>query len=220
MQWRNAARWGALVGFALSVLTACTVSTSGGLLGALASIGVAITVFLLAGATQTGCVEDPAVTPEPEADAGADAATDASIDASIGPCLSQIEPDQGVEDRGVDADPDMYIGPCLSPPQEDMYIPPPDRGAEGDMAVDRDMEIGPCLDVPAPDQGLPLDAGPDAFLGPCLSPPPPEEGGAGLDPNRIDPGAIDRAAVFDKVAASLPADIAARLRSRSPRSHS
>lgn len=214
LDWRTAVRWGALVGFALSVLTACTVSMSGGLLGALASIGVAVTVFLLAGATQTGCVEDPARDPEPKADAGPDA--------YIGPCLSQIEPDQGVADRGVDADPDMYIGPCLSPPE-------PDRGVERDLSVGPcltdlavfdsavDMEIGPCLDVPAPDQGLAPDAGPDAFLGPCLSPPPPdpEEGGAQLSPE-----ALDRAAVFDKVAASLPADIAARLRSLNPKSRS
>lgn len=202
LKWRNALKWGALVGFALSVLTACTVSMSGGLLGALASIGVAVTVFLLAGATQTGCVEDPTPDPNPEADAGPDA--------YIGPCLSQIEPDQGVADRGVDADPDMYIGPCLSPPE-------PDRGVERDLSIGPclsppepdqgiDMEIGPCLDVPAPDQGT---SDPDAFLGPCLSPPPPDpEDGSG----QLSPEAIDKAAVFDKVAASLPADIAARLK--------
>lgn len=202
LKWRNALKWGALVGFALSVLTACTVSMSGGLLGALASIGVAVTVFLLAGATQTGCVEDPA--PDPEADAGADADVDAHVgpclsqplpDMDIGPCLSPLEPDMG--DQGVEPELDMDIGPCLSPPELD-------RGV--------DMEIGPCLDVPAPDQGLRPDAGPDAFLGPCLSPPPPDpEDGSG----QLSPEAIDKAAVFDKVAASLPADIVARLKKRS-----
>ena len=199
-----ALRWGALVGFALSVLTACTVSMSGGLLGALASIGVAVTVFVLAGATQTGCVEDPAPDPDPQLDAGVDAA----MDANVGPCLSDLGIDIGI-DRGVDmrvSPPrDMEIGPCLSPPEQDF-------GFGLDQGFEQDMEIGPCLDVPAPDQGLAPDAAPDAFLGPCLSPPPPEpeEGGA-----RLDPGAIDKTAIFDKVAAGLPADIAARLRKRS-----
>jgi hypothetical protein len=71
------------------------------------------------------------------------------------------------------------------------------------------MPIGPCLDVPEPDPPPP-DAGVDAALQPCLSPPPPdpEEGSGKAAP-------IDTHAVFDKVAASLPADIAARLRRRS-----
>lgn len=223
MDWRRAARWAALTGLALSVLTACTVSVSGGLLGALASIGLAMVVFLLAGATQTGCAEDedtvgPCLSYIADGDIDA-SATDGGVDgqtidmaigpclspdAHIGPCLSPPEPDFG---------PDMPIGPCLSPPE-------PDRGV--------DMEIGPCLSPPAPDFGVDMEIGPcldiepdmgvdaapeqDAHLGPCLSPPPPEpdpEDGSGKAP------AVDKAAIFDKVAANLPADLAARLKKHS-----
>lgn len=211
MDWRRTARWAALTGLALSLLTACTVSMSGGLLGALASIGLAMVVFLLAGATQTGCVED--VSPclsiasdwmpdEGESDGG-------RVDMPIGPCLSPPEPDLGPDvpigpclsppepDLGPDLGPDMPIGPCLSLPELDQGVV--DQGP--------DLNIGPCLDV-EPDQGV--DAAPDLSLQPCLSPPPPPdpEDGSGKAPG------VDRAAIFDKVAASLPADLAARLKKR------
>lgn len=233
MDWRRAARWAALTGLALSVLTACTVSVSGGVLGALGSIGLALFVFLLAGATQTGC--------DPE---------------EVGPCLSFLADegfDEGVDDGGADGgvdggadggadgtvQPDMYIGPCLSPPEPDlgvdMAIGPCLSPPEPDQGVEMDMDIGPCLDI-APDQGVDMSIGPclsppapdfgvedaamepdaaqeeDAGLQPCLSPPPPPP-----PPDREERqgSAVDKAAIFDKVAASLPADLAARLKKRS-----
>lgn len=211
MDWRRALRWGALAGLALSVLTACTVSFSGGMIGALASIGLAALLFLVAGATQTGCTEDPddgpvgpclSIVSDADVDAGTDANTDAAPDVRVGPCLSQeidfgpcLSPDQSV---------DLSIGPCLSPPEPDPA--PPEMGPQVDMGTD--MPIGPCLEPPPPDMGVDMMP-PDAALQPCLSPPPPDpEDGSG----KASP--VDTNAIFDKVAAGLPADIAARLKRR------
>lgn len=80
----------------------------------------------------------------------------------------------------------MPIGPCLSPPEHDL-------GADA-----------------APDAAAPDAGPPEPDLGPCLSPPPPDpEEGSGKATSPIDP-----AAIFDKVAAGLPPDIAARLKHR------
>lgn len=192
MTWRRVMA----IGLAASLLTACTVSMSGGLLGALASVGLALLVFLLAGATQTGCIEDPptrddAMVDEPDV---GPCLSDAHIgpclgapfdDATVGPCLSRLPPDAGP--------PDANIGPCLGAPL--------DAGVE--------VDFGPCLQPDAlPPDALPPDAlPPDARVGPCLeSPPEPEP-----DPPGKAMRSIDTGAVFAKVAASLPPDVAARL---------
>lgn len=185
-------RWAVLAGLAMSLLTACTVSVSGGILGALASMGVFALVALLVGGAQTGCVEDA---PAPD---------DAEVDAVVGPCLT-----------------DAHIGPCLGAPLDDAGRIEPDFGPclspdqgflEEDAAV-----IGPCLGAPlpdlGPDEGQPDmridDAGlPDLEVGPCLEPPPEPDQPPG---KATAPGVIDRAAIFAKVTAGLPADVAARL---------
>ena len=175
-------RWAVLAGLAMSVLTACTVSVSGGILGALASMGVFALFALLVGGAQTGCVEDA---PAPD---------DAEVDIEVGPCLRDMAPPWE----------DATIGPCLTP----------DQGSpEEDAAV-----IGPCLGAPLEDMGPRLDAAPldmrvddagppDLSIGPCLEPPPEPDQPPG---KAMAPG-VDRAALFAKVTAGLPADVAARL---------
>jgi hypothetical protein len=199
----------ATAALAASVLTACTVSVQGGLIGGILSTFLVIFLFLTT-ASQQGCDDDDTKPdPDPE-DAGA-------IDGIIGPCLSPIEPDGGLdmsigpclgapqEDMGLDA----QVGPCLSPPQQDAAldarIGPCLEAPLEDMGPD--ARIGPCLDIEA---DAARDAAPDAEIGPCLSPPLPEDGGAQI-PKRRGPTALDHEAILARVLPGLPADIAARL---------
>jgi hypothetical protein len=183
-RFRQLLRWFALTGLAVSVLTACTVSVSGGVLGVLGSLGLIGGLTLLAGVSQTGCIEDPPSRDDAEVDVGPCLTRDAfapldmrmQSDTGIGPCLGapqpDMRPDRGVPpDAGVDMAPDALIGPCLEPP------PPADMGGV-------DIGVQPCLDVPEPDP-----------------PEPDPPGKAGLD----------RDAIFDKVARGLPADVVRRL---------
>lgn len=185
MTWRRTV----VIGLGASLLTACTVSISGGLLGAVASIGLALLVFLLAGVTQTGCIEDRV--------GRDDAGTDAEVD--VGPCLRDVITSPCLSDA--------YIGPCLSADA----APPPDA-----------VVIGPCLGAPLQDQGVELDIGPcleadasppdatppDMPIGPCLEAPPEPEP---PPPPGKAMQTLDRGALFAKVAAHLPPDVAARL---------
>ncbi|MCB9550207.1 MAG: hypothetical protein H6706_30800 [Myxococcales bacterium] len=189
---------------AASVLTACTVSVTGGVAGGALS-ALLLLLLVVAGGSQTACDDDDGPAPDPEdaaarLDGGLDfgpclgAPLDDMFppDAQIGPCLSPLEPDSSVgpclgaplDDMGVI---DAQVGPCLSPPEQD-------------------FGVGPCLDT------LPEDAGPpDAEIGPCLSPPPPpgDAGfGAALPPR---PGVLDKAAILARVLPGLPPDVAARL---------
>lgn len=183
-------RWIVLAGLAMSALTACTVSVSGGLLGALASMGVFALVALLVGGTQTGCIEAP--TPDDAEVDDVDVGTSAR-DMNFAPCLST---DFGQRD-------DLSIGPCLGAPLPDLGpdlgldLGPPDAGPP-DMGPDQG-----ALDMRIDDAGLP-----DLEIGPCLDPPPEPDQPPG---KAMAPGLIDRAALFAKVTAGLPADVAARL---------
>lgn len=183
--WRRTARWVALAGLGASLLTACTVSVSGGLFGAVASVAVTLLLLALAGGAQTGCIEDPSPDDaEVSACLSADAAAEPDVsaclgtpiddDATVGPCLSRLPPD-----AGRDMLPDVPIGPCLEPE------PPPIPDAEVDQGADMapDAEVGPCLDPPAPD---------------------PEPPGKAMR-------TLDTGAIYAKVRASLPPDVAARL---------
>lgn len=189
------------VGLAASLLTACTVSVSGGLLGALATAGLTLALLAFAGASQTGCVEDPSPSPD-----------DAGVDPDVGPCLTDLMTPCLSADMFIgpclgaplqDAGPDLTVGPCLSRPLEDAG-PEIDAGpCLTDMAP-FDAAIGPCLEPPPVDAGV--DGSPDAQIGPCLDVPEPEP--------MPDAGAqrvIDSGAVFAKVTAGLPADVVARL---------
>lgn len=193
---RRAARWLVLGGVSLSLLTACTVSVSGGLLGAVASIGAAVALLLLAGATQTGCAEDPPTRDDAEVS-----------DIDVGPCLRDIYP---VSDLRIpDMRPrDVSVMPCLGPNLVDATV-------SADAAPD--LSVGPCLEPPPEPNPVPMgssdagldaapDAGPDARIGPCLDTPPDPE-----PPDGKAMRAIDRDAIFTRVAMSLPPDIAARL---------
>lgn len=221
---------------AASVLTACTVSMEGGIIGGGISLLLAALLFLGVGVTQSGCDPEEA-DPEPEIDAEIGPCLQPPFDAELGPCLSAPLHDMGSEipdaeigpclsapapDMGPEI-PDAEIGPCLQPPLPDMgplepdaelgpclSAPPPDMGPEIP-----DAEIGPCLDVPPDDASLP-----DAELGPCLSPPPPppdEKHGQAIpeqpSPERATAKAGGREAVIERVLAtrSLPPDVAARL---------
>ena len=219
---------------AASVLTACTVSLPGGLVGG--AFSVLLLLFLLTGAaTSTGC--------DPEDD-------DSAPDAYVGPCLSAPPPEMGVMDA--------EIGPCLSAPPPEMGVidaeigpclsaPPPEMGvmdaAVGpclsqlppDMGVANDASVGPCLSQLPPDMGMPADAGADAEadaeqdageveeppVGPCLSPPAPgsdRERRHGMNYQEappISPDTVDRKSALARVLerGGLPADVISRLTS-------
>lgn len=224
--------------FAVSVLTACTVSVEGGLIGTLTTLLVGVALFFGVGVTQSGCIEDNRLPDPDEIDAQvgpclAPLLEDAQIsmgDGSVGPCLGAL-----LEDARV---PDAIIGPCLSQVEADIG-PCLDIAAE-DIGIGPcleppfdDVGVGPCLDVPAPDAeigpclGAPLeDVGvgpcldvppPDAEVGPCLSPPPPDDGSGRVESvpgDPLDPRPHSRAEIIAKVISSgqLPPDVAARLR--------
>lgn len=198
----------AIAALAASVLTACTVSVQGGLIGGILSTLLVVFLFL-SGMSQQGCDEDD-TKPDPDPE-------DATVpDAHIGPCLSPLEPDGGL---------DMSIGPCLGAPQEDMgldaQVGPCLSQPQQDAAMD--ARIGPCLEAPLEDLGADARIGPcldvdaardaaqDAEIGPCLSPPPPPEGDMGAALPRRRPVALDHEAILARVLPGLPADIAVRL---------
>lgn len=181
----------ALLGVSLCAFTACTVSLSGGALGALTSVGIVFALLLLTGATQTGCVEDPPTRDDAEVD-----------DIDVGPCLRDSFPLMPCLRIAPDLGPDTTVMPCLGPLE-------PDAGRDAAP----DLAIGPCLE-PEPDAApIPMgntdggvDAAPDAHVGPCLDTPPEPE-----PPDGKAMRAIDASAIFAKVAAGLPSDVAARL---------
>jgi len=183
------------VALGASLLTACTVSVPGGLIGGALSTVLAIVLFALAGGSQAGCDDETSPTPDPEdAAIGPCLTADMFIpDMEIGPCLSALPPDEGV------------IGPCLGAPQEDMG--PDARIGPCLEAPLEDMGVGPCLDTPFEDMGVPRDA----EIGPCLSPPPPPQGDMGAVVPRRSSAALDREAILARVLPGLPADVAARL---------
>ena len=204
-----------------SVLTACTVSVPGGIIGGIFSLILLLALFLGAATTTTGCAPEQKDPSAPEMDGGPDVPIGPCL--SVGPCLSQTPPDMGVD-----------VGPCLQPP-------PPEMDAEIGPCLqppppEMDAEIGPCLSPPLPDAAADAaadaavdaatDAEPDAGtvdeprMGPCLSPPAP-----GREPERHglryqesppgDAGDADRGAVLARVLerGGLPADVVARLTS-------
>ncbi len=132
MMRKGMSRWLLIVSLLVlagSVLTACTVSASGGIAAGLIST-VLLLVAVSLGGTQAGC-SDFHVGPclSPAYDGGYD-------DPDVGPCLSPPPPDGGWDTDQPDADAsdadasdaddaDAYIGPCLSPP-------PPDTGPDAD----------------------------------------------------------------------------------------
>ncbi|MFN3201644.1 MAG: hypothetical protein ACE366_24790 [Bradymonadia bacterium] len=208
--------WLVVLLLSASVLTACTVSVEGGLIGGGLSLLMALLLFIGVGVTQTGCDSEEATTDDlgtGDMAVGPCLSVDAFMppDGDVGPCLGALPDDAGL-DSGIDAGPpDFEVGPCLQPPL-------PDLGPCLSPDMNPDFEVGPCLDVPPDDAALP-DAGfPDAELGPCLSPPPPpdEDEKHGMHtPHEVrDATSGGRQAVVERVLATrdLPPDIAARLK--------
>ncbi len=159
---------------AASILTACTVSVSGGVIGSVFSIILLLFLFAGAATTASGCDPDDG-DPAPTADAGPDA--------YLGPCLSAPPPEMGVVDTGGT---DAHLGPCLSAPPPEMGVmdaevgpclqpPPPEMDAEVGPCLqppppEMDAAVGPCLSQLPPDMGMEEDAA----VGPCLSQIPPD----------------------------------------------
>lgn len=175
---------------ALSSITACTVSTTGGLIAGFLSL---LSVGLLVGltTTTTGCQDDgenvgPCLSIAPDPDVGPclsqrldieepdvgpclGAPLDDVVDTDVGPCLSIEPPDVDEPDVGpcltVDVTPCLSdVGPCLSPPE--------------DILEEPDV-VGPCLsppleDVVGPCLSPPEDIVEEPEVGPCLSPPAPD----------------------------------------------
>jgi hypothetical protein len=193
--------WIAGVGVAASLLTACTVSVSGGIAGIVGTLAL-LGLLLGIGATQSGCSDDSVgACLQPSVDGRGDTSLDLGVclqpPLEIGPCLKPA-PDGGAD----------TIGPCLSPR-------PPDG------AVDT---VGPCLGPIPPEVGPCLSV--DSTVGPCLSPPPPD---ASVSPclSRPAPDASaavaptldqQRAAAIARLRDRLPADVADRLTGRHKRS--
>ncbi|MFU8804953.1 MAG: hypothetical protein ACNA8W_14165 [Bradymonadaceae bacterium] len=210
----------ALVGLFMSasVLTACTVSVTGGLGG----IGVSMLLLMLflagTATTQTGCEigTSACLSIAPE--------NNWNNDLDVGPCLiapwdggfdEDVTPDTGDAQQ---ADADIHVGPCLSPPFDGGFDDDvsPDTGdardADATDAGDRD-----ATDVDGSDGGLDQpDA--DAHLGPCLSPLPPDGGfiiapdaGASLESQGPEPILDERARILARLSDRLPADVLAKL---------
>ena len=104
------------------LLTACTLSASGGFLGAVLSLLIGSSLVIGLATSTSGCVE-------------------------VGPCLSPRYPpprlDMGEGSGGVDIDAsEADVGPCLQPPPPEMGTP--DGGPESPM--------GPCLSAPGPER--------------------------------------------------------------------
>ncbi|MFP4596844.1 MAG: hypothetical protein ACOC9W_00425 [Persicimonas sp.] len=169
-----------------SVLTACTVSASGGIAAGLIST-VLLLVAVSLGGTQAGC-SDPDVGPclSPAYDGGYD-------DPDVGPCLSPPPPDGGwdADQPDTDAsdadasdadDADAYIGPCLSPP-------PPDTGWDAD-----EPDASDAADTNGADTNDADTDGADAA--------------DGAEVGSADP---ERRRILDKMRQHLPADVLERL---------
>lgn len=147
--------WFVLTGLGLllaaSVLTACTVSVSGGIAGVISAVALGAALLGL-GAGASGCddsvnscLSPPDVRACLSMDVGAclslpnDAGPDGAAPAEVGPCLQPPLPDAGPDTSPPDAaTPDAHIGPCLSPR-------PPDTGVG---ALDPALQQGPA---PAPE---------------------------------------------------------------------
>ena len=161
---------------ALSSVTACTVSATGGLVGGLLSLlSVGLLVALTTGTT--GCQDDgdhvgPCLSMRIDPDVGPCLSQRLDVeDPDIGPCLGAPledidEPDVGpcLSIEPVDVgEPD--VGPCLSPPQD--IVEEPDVVGPC-LSLPLEDVVGPCLSPPAPDV---VD---EPEVGPCLSPPAPD----------------------------------------------
>jgi hypothetical protein len=122
--------WFVLTGLGLllaaSVLTACTVSVSGGMAGVISALALGAALLGL-GASTSGC----------------DDSVGACLSSDVGPCLSQAL------DAGPDGLAPAEVGPCLQPPLPDAS---PDTATPD--AASPDAHIGPCLSPRPPDQGV------------------------------------------------------------------
>jgi hypothetical protein len=114
---------------------------------------------------------------------------------TVGPCLSQPY------------DPATDVGPCLSPPED-----PGDPGTTGEPT-----------EPPDPDTGTEPDTGDEPPMHPCLSPIPPGQASDALGasmaaraPEAPSAPAATRGDAIERVLAraTLPADVAERLRRR------
>ena len=227
---------------AASILTACSVSVPGGVIGNIFSILLLLFLFAGAATTTSGCDPDDG-DPSPTADSGPDA--------YIGPCLSAPPPEMGVMELGGT---DAHLGPCLSAPPPEMGVmdaevgpclqpPPPEMDAAvgpclsqlpPDLGGEEDAAVGPCLSQIPPDAAV--DAATDAEadaeadagvveppVGPCLSPPAPgrqpdQPERHGMDYQEappLSPETVDRKAALARVLnrGGLPADVVSRLTS-------
>ena len=185
--------------FALSSVTACTVSATGGLVGGLLSL-LSVGLLVALTTTTTSCEDggggsdsDTVVGPclsqrldieEPDVGPCLGAPLEDVVEPDVGPCLSiepfdVDEPDVGpcLSQRLDIEEPD--VGPCLSPPLEDVVEEPEVVGPCLSPPLEdivEEPDIGPCLSPPAP------DVKDEPEVGPCLSLPAPDVTEASIAP--------------------------------------
>jgi hypothetical protein len=183
----NKRLWFVLSGLGLllaaSMLTACTVSASGGVAGVIGALALGAALLGL-GASTSGCDDDVGACLSfvdigaclsPPIDAGLD------VPPSFDACLSP------------DGSPPAEVGPCLQPPLPDAGPDAANPDAANPDATKSDTKVGPCLSPPP----LPLGAlEPELRMVPAPA---------------LESRETQRAAAIARLAARLPGDVAERL---------